>query len=70
MGIHRPKNLNEADLAGRRLIFDEFFYLQVIFILIVGGNCQYYFQNRFPPLAFPFMPGLHVSRAPLVLPVE
>lgn len=29
MGIHRPRNLNEADLARRRLIFDEFFYLQL-----------------------------------------
>ncbi|CAK9180020.1 unnamed protein product [Ilex paraguariensis] len=28
-GIHRPKNLNEADLARKRLIFDEFFYLQL-----------------------------------------
>ncbi|CAL9118432.1 unnamed protein product [Musa textilis] len=29
MGIHLPKNLNEAYLARRRLIFDEFFYLQL-----------------------------------------
>ncbi|XP_038983014.1 ATP-dependent DNA helicase homolog RECG, chloroplastic [Phoenix dactylifera] len=29
MGIHRPSNINEADLARRRLIFDEFFYLQL-----------------------------------------
>ncbi|XP_028556779.1 ATP-dependent DNA helicase homolog RECG, chloroplastic isoform X3 [Dendrobium catenatum] len=28
MGIHRPNNLNEADLARRRLNFDEFFYMQ------------------------------------------
>ncbi|XP_071926514.1 ATP-dependent DNA helicase homolog RECG1, chloroplastic/mitochondrial-like isoform X2 [Coffea arabica] len=28
-GIHQPKNLAEADSARRRLIFDEFFYLQL-----------------------------------------
>ncbi|XP_077253718.1 DEAD/DEAH box RNA helicase family protein [Tasmannia lanceolata] len=28
-GIHCPKDLNEANLARRRLIFDEFFYLQL-----------------------------------------
>ncbi|EOY00965.1 DEAD/DEAH box RNA helicase family protein isoform 1 [Theobroma cacao] len=28
-GIHQPKNLEEADLARKRLIFDEFFYLQL-----------------------------------------
>ncbi|KAL3510597.1 hypothetical protein ACH5RR_029998 [Cinchona calisaya] len=28
-GIHQPKNLVEADIARRRLIFDEFFYLQL-----------------------------------------
>ncbi|XP_043693971.1 ATP-dependent DNA helicase homolog RECG, chloroplastic isoform X2 [Telopea speciosissima] len=27
-GIHHPKDLKEADLARRRLIFDDFFYLQ------------------------------------------
>ncbi|KAK4763128.1 hypothetical protein SAY86_008896 [Trapa natans] len=29
MGIHKPKNINEADLARKRFIFDEFFYLQL-----------------------------------------
>ncbi|KAJ0962808.1 hypothetical protein J5N97_027930 [Dioscorea zingiberensis] len=29
MRIHCPKTLNEADQARRRLIFDEFFYLQL-----------------------------------------
>lgn len=29
MGIHQPKNIYEADSARKRLIFDEFFYLQV-----------------------------------------
>lgn len=29
LGIHQPENLNVADLARRRLIFDEFFYLQL-----------------------------------------
>ncbi|CAN6910085.1 unnamed protein product [Brassica oleracea] len=29
IGIHEPKNLDEADLARKRLIFDEFFYLQL-----------------------------------------
>ncbi|KAJ4974770.1 hypothetical protein NE237_007944 [Protea cynaroides] len=28
-GIHHPKDLEEADLARRRLIFDDFFYLQL-----------------------------------------
>ncbi|XP_020229053.2 ATP-dependent DNA helicase homolog RECG, chloroplastic isoform X2 [Cajanus cajan] len=28
-GIHKPKDINEADLARKRLIFDEFFYLQL-----------------------------------------
>jgi hypothetical protein len=29
MGIHKPKSRDEADFARRRLIFDDFFYLQV-----------------------------------------
>ncbi|CAH2045910.1 unnamed protein product [Thlaspi arvense] len=29
IGMHEPKNLDEADLARKRLIFDEFFYLQL-----------------------------------------
>lgn len=29
MGIHEPKNRDEADFARRRLIFDDFFYLQL-----------------------------------------
>uniref|UniRef100_A0A1J3CV23 DNA 3'-5' helicase n=1 Tax=Noccaea caerulescens TaxID=107243 RepID=A0A1J3CV23_NOCCA len=29
IGIHEPKDLDEADLARKRLIFDEFFYLQL-----------------------------------------
>ncbi|XP_039065426.1 ATP-dependent DNA helicase homolog RECG, chloroplastic-like isoform X3 [Hibiscus syriacus] len=28
VGIHQPMNIKEADLARKRLIFDEFFYLQ------------------------------------------
>lgn len=28
-GIHQPKSIKEADLARKRFIFDEFFYLQV-----------------------------------------
>lgn len=28
-GIHKPKDINEADLARKRLIFDEFFYVQL-----------------------------------------
>uniref|UniRef100_A0A2P2LYI8 DNA 3'-5' helicase n=1 Tax=Rhizophora mucronata TaxID=61149 RepID=A0A2P2LYI8_RHIMU len=28
-GIHQPKNVGEADLARKRLLFDEFFYLQL-----------------------------------------
>ena len=33
IAIHQPKDLNEADLARRRFVFDEFFYLQVPFNL-------------------------------------
>ncbi|KAI3714348.1 hypothetical protein L1987_72946 [Smallanthus sonchifolius] len=29
IGIHRPANFSEADLARKRIIFDEFFYLQL-----------------------------------------
>ncbi|GMH20332.1 hypothetical protein Nepgr_022173 [Nepenthes gracilis] len=29
IGIHQPKDLSEADLARKRFIFDEFFYLQL-----------------------------------------
>ncbi|CAN6253556.1 unnamed protein product [Urochloa humidicola] len=29
MGIHKPKDRDEADFARRRLIFDDFFYLQL-----------------------------------------
>ncbi|XP_008454766.1 ATP-dependent DNA helicase homolog RECG, chloroplastic isoform X1 [Cucumis melo] len=28
-GIHRPKSIKEADLARKRFMFDEFFYLQL-----------------------------------------
>ncbi|XP_059649570.1 ATP-dependent DNA helicase homolog RECG, chloroplastic isoform X2 [Cornus florida] len=42
IGIHQPKNLNEADLARKRLIFDEFFYLQLgrLFQLLEGPGTQ------------------------------
>lgn len=33
MGIHKPKDRDEADFARRRLIFDDFFYLQVSLLL-------------------------------------
>ncbi|KAL6969940.1 DNA helicase [Sarracenia purpurea var. burkii] len=41
-GIHQPKNLNEADLARKRLIFDEFFYLQLgrLFQMLDGLGTQ------------------------------
>ncbi|XP_023764076.1 ATP-dependent DNA helicase homolog RECG, chloroplastic isoform X1 [Lactuca sativa] len=29
IGIHQPSNFKEADLARKRIIFDEFFYLQL-----------------------------------------
>ncbi|KAL8196413.1 hypothetical protein R6Q57_024708 [Mikania cordata] len=29
IGIHQPSNFREADLARKRIIFDEFFYLQL-----------------------------------------
>ncbi|CAO2829959.1 unnamed protein product [Amaranthus hypochondriacus] len=29
IAIHQPKDLNDADLARRRFVFDEFFYLQL-----------------------------------------
>ncbi|KAL6011028.1 hypothetical protein ACLOJK_001472 [Asimina triloba] len=33
-GIHCPKNLKEADLARKRLVFDEFFYLQNLNLIL------------------------------------
>ncbi|KAJ8769268.1 hypothetical protein K2173_002196 [Erythroxylum novogranatense] len=41
-GIHQPKNVEEADLARKRLIFDEFFYLQLgrLFQLLEGLATQ------------------------------
>lgn len=33
LGIHQPENVDMADSARRRLIFDDFFYLQVIGLL-------------------------------------
>lgn len=35
--IHQPKSLKEAELARKRLVFDEFFYLQVIIVLDLRG---------------------------------
>ncbi|XP_021674594.2 ATP-dependent DNA helicase homolog RECG, chloroplastic isoform X2 [Hevea brasiliensis] len=42
VGIHQPKNAEEADLARRRLIFDEFFYLQLgrLFQMLEGLGTQ------------------------------
>uniref|UniRef100_A0A7N0UCN8 DNA 3'-5' helicase n=1 Tax=Kalanchoe fedtschenkoi TaxID=63787 RepID=A0A7N0UCN8_KALFE len=42
MGIHRPKDLYEADSARKRLIFDEFFYLQLarLFQMLEGLGSQ------------------------------
>ncbi|KAI4313787.1 hypothetical protein L6164_026740 [Bauhinia variegata] len=41
-GIHRPKDINEADVARKRLIFDEFFYLQLgrLFQMLEGLGTQ------------------------------
>ncbi|KAF3432192.1 hypothetical protein FNV43_RR26931 [Rhamnella rubrinervis] len=41
-GIHQPMNLNEADLARKRFIFDEFFYLQLgrLFQMLEGLGTQ------------------------------
>lgn len=41
-GIHQPKDFDEADLARRRLIFDEFFYLQLarLFQMLEGLGSQ------------------------------
>ncbi|CAN6478735.1 unnamed protein product [Victoria cruziana] len=38
MGIHCPKDLKEADLARRRIIFDEFFYLQLARLFQMYGE--------------------------------
>lgn len=40
--IHRPKDLHEADSARKRLIFDEFFYLQLarLFQMLEGLGSQ------------------------------
>ncbi|KAJ6771874.1 FANCONI ANEMIA GROUP M FANCM FAMILY MEMBER, partial [Salix koriyanagi] len=42
IGIHQPKNAEEADLARKRLIFDEFFYLQLgrLFQMLEGLGSQ------------------------------
>ncbi|KAK2635364.1 hypothetical protein Ddye_030156 [Dipteronia dyeriana] len=42
IGIHRPKHIDEADLARKRLIFDEFFYLQLgrLFQMLEGLGTQ------------------------------
>ncbi|XP_057445443.1 ATP-dependent DNA helicase homolog RECG, chloroplastic isoform X2 [Lotus japonicus] len=41
-GIHKPKDINEADLARKRIIFDEFFYLQLgrLFQMLEGLGTQ------------------------------
>lgn len=41
-GIHKPKDISEADLARKRLIFDEFFYLQLgqLFQMLEGLGTQ------------------------------
>jgi len=39
MGIHKPKDRDEADFARRRLIFDDFFYLQVSLLLSAHLLC-------------------------------
>ncbi|XP_039065425.1 ATP-dependent DNA helicase homolog RECG, chloroplastic-like isoform X2 [Hibiscus syriacus] len=42
VGIHQPMNIKEADLARKRLIFDEFFYLQLgrLFQMLDGLGTQ------------------------------
>ncbi|KAI9170378.1 hypothetical protein LWI28_027048 [Acer negundo] len=42
IGIHQPKRVDEADLARKRLIFDEFFYLQLgrLFQMLEGLGTQ------------------------------
>ena len=39
MGIHKPKDRDEADFARRRFIFDDFFYLQVSLLLSAHLLC-------------------------------
>ncbi|CAL0318460.1 unnamed protein product [Lupinus luteus] len=41
-GIHKPNNIKEADLARKRLVFDEFFYLQLgrLFQMLEGLGTQ------------------------------
>ncbi|XP_004498302.1 ATP-dependent DNA helicase homolog RECG1, chloroplastic/mitochondrial isoform X3 [Cicer arietinum] len=41
-GIHKPMDISEADLARKRLIFDEFFYLQLgrLFQMLEGLGTQ------------------------------
>ncbi|KAH9746425.1 ATP-dependent DNA helicase [Citrus sinensis] len=43
MGIHQPKHIDEADLARKRLIFDEFFYLQLgrLYQMLEGLGTQF-----------------------------
>ncbi|KAL1828958.1 hypothetical protein ACET3Z_007370 [Daucus carota] len=42
LGIHQPENIDAADLARRRLIFDDFFYLQLgrLFQMLEGLRTQ------------------------------
>ena len=45
MGIHKPKDRDEADFARRRFIFDDFFYLQVSLLLsahLLHKKCETY----------------------------
>lgn len=51
MGIHKPKDRDEADFARRRLIFDDFFYLQVSLLLSVyflHEKCEMYIKGFNP----------------------
>ena len=48
MGIHKPKDRDEADFARRRLIFDDFFYLQVSLLLsahLLHKKCETYTKS-------------------------
>lgn len=57
VGIHQPTNFNEADLARKRIIFDEFFYLQVKLVL-----CNATFLSLFMYFSFDIVNILQLGR--------
>ncbi|OEL36690.1 ATP-dependent DNA helicase-like protein RECG, chloroplastic, partial [Dichanthelium oligosanthes] len=67
MGIHKPKDRDEADFARRRLIFDDFFYLQVSLLLsvhLLHKKCETYIEDDWSPLTKKLLNTLPYSLTP------